>query len=226
MTQELRRFIYLDSEGISSLYAQLSELSEIERRASEQKKKSTSGKGLLRLKVFTGLFGGSAETELTQTRDSEALTERILIKKDEQKLVGIETALSEKGSLLDVNKVSVLAHIPVDNLPTFIRGELPLTTKGLYDKDIIKKVIDSQTVTFRLDIKDEFCSWPLIHMGGSLSKFMGVRVRENGTAIMGLTSHLAIILRAIESESINLGVLGQIHKNGSDLYIKPYAIWM
>ena len=47
MTEDLRRYIYLDSEGIRSLYAQLSELSERERRASEQKKKSTSVKSMM-----------------------------------------------------------------------------------------------------------------------------------------------------------------------------------
>jgi hypothetical protein len=226
MTQELRRFIYLDPEGIRSLYAQLSEFSERERRASEQKKKSTSGKGQLNLKVIAGLFGGSAETELTQSRDSEVLTERKLIKEDEQKLVEIETALSERGSLLEVNTINILAYISVDRLPAFIRGRLPLTTRGFYDKDTVKEVMDSQTVTFRLYITDKSCLWPLISMGGSLSKFIGVDVRENGTAIMGYTSHLAIMLRALESEPHDLGVLGQIHKTGSSLYIKPYAIWM
>ena len=226
MTQELRRFIYMDSEGIRSLYAQLSKLSERERRASEQKKKSTSGKGQLNLKVIAGLFGGSAETELTQTRNSEVLTERILIKEDEQKLVEIESALSEKGSLLEANTVNILAYIPIDHLPAFIRGRLLLTTRGFYDKDIVKEVLDSQTVTFRLDITDKFCLWPLIRMGGSLSKFTGAGVKENGTAIMGYTSHLAILLRALETDPLYLGVLGQIHKTGSSLYIKPYAIWM
>ena len=226
MTEDLRRYIYLDSEGIRSLYAQLSELSERERRASEQKKKSTSCKGQLNLKGIAAIFGGSVDSELTHTRDSEVLTERILVKEGEQKLAEIETALSEKGSLLEVNSVNILAYIHIGRLPAFIRGKLPLTTRGFYDKDVVEEVIDSQTVTLRLYITDSYCLWPDIRIGGSLSKFVGVGIRENGTASMGYTCHLAIMLRALESGPENLGVLGQIHKTGSFLYIKPYAIWL
>lgn len=225
MTLELRRFLYLDSKGINSLHSQLSEFSEKERQESEQKKKSTSGKGRLNLKIFAGILGGTGETELTQTGDSEVQTERSLVQGDEQKLVEVETALSKMDSLLEINRVHILANISIERLPAYIRGRLPLTTEGWYKGDIYTEVIKSQTVSFKLII-DEFSLWPDIRMGCSLSKFVDVTVKENGTAIIGLTSHLSIILRELERCPQFMGVFGQVHEAGSYLYIKPYAIWV
>lgn len=230
---KLRNFIYLDSKGIESLHAQLSELSEKERRTSEQENKSTSGKGKLVLNIIMGIFGGGGETELTQTRGSEAVTERILFKTDEQKLTDIENALSKEDSKEEFNIVTAedLAKMPAESCPIFIKGDLPFTTSKSYGTDIIEEINKTQNITFELDQKSPsgvFSIWGRILMGGSLIKFGGTgntvfNSAQNGR--IGEVGHLAIALRCMSEESKKLGVFGFIQKAGSNLYIKPYAIW-
>jgi hypothetical protein len=231
MTLELRRFLYLDSRGINSLHSQLSEFSEKERRDSEQKKKSTSGKGRLCLKIFSGIFNGTGETELTHTSDSEAQTERTLFKTEEQRLVEIETAISKIDSLLELKIVTVgkLAKISVESLPMFIKGKLPFTVKGSSDIDIVEEINNAQFITFELDqssLLEGFSLWPRISMGGSLSKFKDAQETGNGKWRIGLTSHLGIMLREFQIRPHNFGIFGQVQQTGSSLYIKPYAIWV
>lgn len=230
---KLRNFIYLDSKGIESLHAQLSELSEKERHTSEQENKSTSGKGRLALNIIMGIFGGGGETELTHTRGSEAVTERILFKTDEQKLADIENALSKKDSTEDFKIVTAdsLVKMTAESFPIFIKGDLHFTTSKSYGTDIIEEINKTQNITFELDQKSPsgvFSIWERILVGGSLIKFGGTgntvwEAAQNGR--IGNTSHLAITLRCMSEESKKLGVFGFIQKAGSNLYIKPYAIW-
>lgn len=43
----------------------------------------------------------------------------------------------------------------------------------------------------------------------------------------GLTSHLAVLLRATKGLDIKLGVFGHIYKLADSIYqIKPYAVWI
>ncbi|MDO8727913.1 MAG: hypothetical protein Q7J35_17825 [Candidatus Methanoperedens sp.] len=230
MTLELRRFLYLDSRGINSLHSQLSEFSEKERRDSEQKKKSTSGKGRLSLKIFSGILNATGETELTKTSDSETQTGKTSFKTEEQRLVEIETAIS-KIALLELKIVTVgkLAKISVESLPMFIKGKLPFTVKGSSDIDIVREINNAQFITFELDqssLLEGFSLWPRILMGGSLSKFKDSQETGNGKWRIGLTSHLGIMLREFQIRPHNFGIFGQVQQTGSSLYIKPYAIWV
>jgi len=58
-----------------------------------------------------------------------------------------------------------------------------------------------------------------------LSIFMDMGV-QNMVSFGGITSHLALLLRVTKGENIPLGVFGRIFKVADDcLQIKPYAVW-
>lgn len=230
MNDKLRRFLYVDSIGISSLYSQLSEFYEKERRVATHEKKATSGKGRFSTKFFVGIFGGSGEVESTHTRGLESQTEQILTKEAEQKLIEVESSLSKLGDLIEVNSVRILAQIASDKLPIFIKGILPVTIQTFqHSSNIIDEVIKSQTVALELDessLAEGWALWPHILMGGSLSKFVGSRDIGNGTYTIGYTSHLAVLLRSILHCSANIGIFGHIQQTAKNLYIKSYALWL
>jgi len=75
-------------------------------------------------------------------------------------------------------------------------------------------------------LEEGYSLWPHIMLGGSLSKFEGTRDTGDGTYTLGRTSHLAILLRCIEQDGTALNIVGHIERTGSNLYIKPYAIWL
>jgi hypothetical protein len=229
MVTELRHFYYLDSTGIHRLYNQLNEYNEKERRIKKQDNKSTSGKGNFISTISAGIFGLKGEGEKAHSQGSERITEKVLVKETEQELKKVEEYLDNQNSLLEVNNVKVLANIPVKRLPIFIRGSLPIIIPPpTSTSDIVKDVIKSQMVRFEIDqsaLSEEYSIWPHILMGGSLCKFESARDAGDGTCTLGYTSHLAVILRGFQQGGGSFGVFGHVEKTGSNLYIKPYAIW-
>lgn len=150
----------------------------------------------------------------------------------ENKLMEVEKILLNAESLVEIKSVKTIAKISEKKLPIFVTGRLPFTLQNnrniTVDFDVIQEVVSSQTIGLELDqsgLSEDYTLWHHIYMGGSLSKFVDAKNSDNGKYDMGRNSHLAVYLRGMMRNSQNLGLLGQVHKTGENLYIKPYSIW-
>ena len=221
-------YLYLDDDGIESLYAQTTDRVEVELTSSH----SNEGRGGIKLKagfgnLLTTLLGvkeASAETTLETVRGQiEAAKARLSIEHKLRRLTEFLSARNECiGELLTALEKAELGR------PIFVQVESKFDAPDFLPGGGGPAAINSSgAMVFRIgdhyDPSDQYFKRPHVDlvMTASLKKFP--RLKEG----MGGTSHEAVFFRGFGGKNISLGVFGYLIRLNSKAYqIKPYAIWL
>jgi hypothetical protein len=222
-------YIYLDPEGIESLYAQTTDRVEVELIRSS----SNEGRGEVALKVgfgnllsaLLGLKEAAAETKLETVRGQiEEAKGRLSV---EHKLLQLSEYLTKmKDCFEDLASAAESATRP--GQPVFIRVEAKFDVPDFFPAHGgVNAINSSRAMVFTIDSKYDpsetyfkKSSFSFI-MTASLDKFPRIR------GGMGNTSHEAIQFRGFLGKDVPLGVFGYlIRHNNTVCQIKPYATWL
>lgn len=226
-----RQFIYLDEQGIKSLFAQTVEGVETARKETTHRNLGAKISGKLSFKqallTMLGLPEAELKSELEGTRQrgleisTELSTEHILFRlienlpthEDTPVFGSFAEAAAKISGTTNETYVSVVDEF---DAPQFIFG------KGVSDVNkcgalILEKNIGGYSHNYN---DDYFKHNNRITLLASISKFP--RVREK----LGHTSHEGIYFRAYEGKKIPLGVFGSIREIPKAFQVKPFAIWM
>ena len=228
-TSPLLVYIYLDAQGIASLYAQTTDRVEIEFTEGH----SRQGRGEVGLKLgfgnllssLLGLREAGAETRLEELHghiDKAKTTLTVELKLQQQSdyltktrkcfgsLEDAANSISERGGGAYVRAIEKF------DAPDFQRGVGGITA-----------INSSGAVVFTLDPKydpsERYFKQGRFHfvMPASLKKFS----RCDG--YMGATSHDAIMFRGFSGRDIPLGLFGYVTRHSEiACQVKPYAIWL
>ncbi len=213
-------YIYLDKNGIESLFAQTADRVEVEIRTSTEKatnKKAGAKFGLG--KAIAALLGIEAGTEVEASKASKQLEEAKLALTVEHKLSRTQQYLSESNNLItslgtaidksSQNNTSIFINIREEfDLPQFIKGQ------GVMEAN------EDGAIMF--EIPEGLGLAKKVVMAASLSKFPRA---DNGR--LGSLSHEAIHFKGCSGREVLLHVFGYIRSLGNGVFqIKPYAIWL
>jgi hypothetical protein len=221
-------YIYLDVEGIESLYAQTTDRVEVELTSSHSKEghggiKLKAGFGNL-LTTLLGLKEASAATTLeTVHGEIEAAKARLSVEHKLQRLT--EFLSARKECIGDLRTALGKAEV---GRPIFVQVETKFDTPDFFPGGGGPVAINSSgAMVFRIDDhydpSDQYFKNPHVDlvMTASLKKFP--RLKEG----MGSTSHEAVFFRGFAGKAIPLDVFGYlIRLNSKACQIKPYAIWL
>lgn len=222
-------YLYMDDEGIESLYAQTTDRLETELTESRSKE----GRGDVELKVgfgnllatLLGLKEAAAATKLETVHGHiEAAKSRLSVEHKLERLS--EYLVKSRKCLQDIYEAAESATEP--GRPVFIRVEEKFDAPDFFaGGGGVDAINSSKAIVFTLGgryddsdryFKRQFFSFT---MPASLEKFR----RSKG--FMAETSHEAIAFRGLEGKEIPLGVFGYlIRYRGSVCQIKAYAIWL
>ena len=214
-------YIYLDREGIDSLYAQTT--ARLETQFVTERERNREGKVGLGAALKVLLFADArADAELSLSgRNLEQVTSTLSV---EQKLSGLIRYLNrfENEKYFDdiypaifqcsQRKMSVFINIETKfDLPQFYSGRIGV--------DIVNQ---EKVISFEISPSPS-TNQSRILMNASLNKF--TRMRSDGT--MGPIGHEATNFGERKGRDVPLGVFGSLNTLGGALYqIKPYAIWL
>jgi hypothetical protein len=222
-------YIYLDSEGIESLYAQTADRVEVE----IVKSSSTEGRGAVGLKAgfgnflttLLGLKEASAETKLETIRGQiEEAKSRLSV---EHKVSRLSEYLSISTNCFgDLASAAESATKPGQHV--FIRIETLFDVPDFFPGgDGVDAINSSRAIVFTInpsyDPSDTYFKRPVLSiiMTAGLDKF--TRLKHG----MGGTSHEAIQFRGLLGKDVPLGVFGYLLRHNERVcQIKPYAIWL
>ena len=230
-TQQVpRNFMYLDAEGIESLYAQIVDRIEVE--FIQTRKKAKSGEVGLKAafgSMLIGLLGlreVGGETKLGVGREQiEEAKLRLSVERKLSNLLGYLAkhkgddyfeSIQEAGEITSSQRRSV-----------YFRGEARFDAPDFYPgRSGVARVNEAEAILFVIEpvydaSESYFKKAPLrFAMSAGLQKFARLHGR------MGATSHEAIFFRGAMGKNINLGVFGQVsHISGNSLQVKPFVIW-
>ncbi len=231
------RYVYLDVEGIESLYVQIVELNICETIL----KQGTANKGKISGKLGLGKFLSTflnfadidVSPELERSSNAETSTKSTL--PPEHKLRDLLHHLSQVGEPSVFTDLDRAANYCRDsNEMVFLRISETFDAPQFYGGQGHVDVNESKTVMFEKNIcknKDTYvhndnyykrtkCTEIPIFMSSSLLKYPSYK---NGT--MGATSHEAVMFRAFDGFDIPLSLFGAFFYLQSFFQIKPYAIW-
>lgn len=212
-------YIYLDRDGIESLFAQTVDRVEVEiRQSTENAANEKAGAQIGLGKALAALLGIEIGARVEASKASKQLQEAKLALAVEHKLTRLQHHLHESGTLITelapaMDKSSqrtatlfVNLHESFD-LPQFASGKG--TEQANKDGAILFEIAGRQG------------KWKVV-MSASLSKFP---TAANGR--LGRVSHLAIHFQGSLGRGVPLHVFGYILSLGNGVYqIKPYAIWL
>lgn len=221
-------YIYLDRNGIESLYAQITDRLEvelIETRSSEGRGKVGLSAGFGNL--LTSLLGVKklgAETKLETMRGyiNEAKTKLTVEHKLQRLAEYLAKTKSCFGSLEDAASKSPIGEA------VYVNGVEKFDAPDFYPgRGGVKEINESGSMVFTIersyDPSDEYFK----KSGCSFVMTAGIRNFTRLSGYMGATSHEAIMFRGFGGSKIPLGVFGYIMRY-RDLacQIKPYALWL
>lgn len=228
-----RMYIYLDSEGIDSLYAQTVEKLETEFTQSQEHEKSGKVKANIgigkSLGVMLGLVDLGAETELYL--NGKQISEAKMCFTLEQKLSALMEYLeSVKGTeffehlpqaAIQAEKQSKGLFIKVVekfNMPQFFQGD-----------DGVSKINSDQSISFIIGQVNGDHEFPDTFKKTQYTFFMMASLNKMTRSREGMrpTGHDAIFFREFKGKDVPLNVFGYlIPLNKYTYQIKPYAIWI
>jgi hypothetical protein len=224
----LRVYLYLDREGIESLYAQTTDRIEVEFATT----KSKEGRGGTKLRVglgnllvsLLGIKEASTEMTLETVRGQiESAKTQLSIEHKLQRL--IEFLRVKDESFTELNEAVQAAEL---GQRVFVQIDIHFDSPDFYPTGGGHHAVNaSEALIFRIndryDPSDSYFKKPRFNlfMHASLKKIPGM---SDG---IGFTSHLALFLRGREGKDIRLGVFGYLVRlNATDFQLKPYAIWL
>ena len=224
--------MYIDAEGIDSIYAQIVTRVETEATSSRGRgrKSRISGSvglgeaigslfGLLHLK---GEAGADSSVESTDTIKTHLATE--------QKLREILESLSRLGEPTLFSDLANASNFSAENKDAvFVNLQTDFDAPQFYGGMGVQAVNKAQYVIFEKDMeynryydyRDDYFKKhriPVV-MSASLTKFPNCKGR------MGMTGHDAVFIRGHGGRQMPLHVFGSLFKLPEFCQIKPYAIW-
>lgn len=235
--KSIRNYIYIDEMGIDSIYSQLHDES-IEKMTVKQTKANTaSANASAGLSKFKQLFTASASVngELSKSTQYEKQITLTYEQKINQIIETLDTydnyytnlnTVTYKKSLdqnstfvnindtffsrLDFNSPEVFRYIQRSGYLEFEKGDMPISPNSKITYDI-----SCDTYNYH----DSY------YKDSRYRVVLSMSIDKMKTSYNGMTSHLAVALRAGKGK-IKLGVFGQI-RIVNDLYfqIKPFAVW-
>ena len=225
-----KQFIYLDEQGINSLYSQCVTALETEASVSMQNTVGATASAKITLKsLFAPLLGVGGEATVqaqgTQLKGTEVKTklstEQILSKLIEslsgQEGVGVSASIGDAAE-------RITGTVSEAYLSTVEAFDVP----QMYSSADASLIAESGVIMFERNISaisynqddDYFKKMHKTVMAASLTKFL----RSQG--VFNQTSHEAIYFRAFQGRAIPLGVFGTIRQLPGIYQIKPFALWM
>jgi hypothetical protein len=224
-----KRYMYLDVQGIDSLYSQIVTRTEIETITSRGIGRKTHISGKIGLGNAIGSLLGLLKIDGTAGTESSVNSEENVksIHSSEQKLNGLIEYLSrmdEYSLFTDLDSAS--EYLKENNDAVFINSKCNFDTPQFWKGDVDQINKDGNLLLTQgmnpfasNDDENVFRSMQLkLMMSASISKFPGC---QNG---MGATSHEALLLRGHKGTNIPLLVFGTFFRNPEYYQIKPYAI--
>jgi hypothetical protein len=194
----MRRFIYLDRDGLAGLSAQA----------------RATAKGSIRAiatRLMGSAFGSAQGRDVKSVRGDEAV-------------IHVEASLESRGELAHVASADQLIALIRRSTPVFLTGRLPFVIPYASGMDVISNVVRNQFAEFELRQNSEGSSLGArVMMGASLRKFTDAVQTDRGMAV-GMTGHTARAIRGAAAAATDIGVFGLLSKVGPDYYIKPFAI--
>ena len=231
-TQIPKRYLYIDKEGIRSLYAQTVERLEIEFTTQKNKSGKKRISGILDIGKALGNFlklvnlSGDAEYErmdgISYTSKSKVTAEQIL-----KELLEYLNKLGEPTIFADLLKATQYCSKNKDRV--FVVTETTFDVPQFYGENGVNTINCSKYILYEknmrptYDYSDKYykkVNDPKIVMSSSLSKYPNI-----GKKHMGHTSHEAIFFRGHKGENIPLKVFGIIFSLPNYFQIKPFSIW-
>lgn len=223
---KLIEYIYIDKEGIDSLVSQVtSELVESVRvEVSNRRAGAISGKVGLSdiMKEFMAADAGiSGETE------SVRVTEIVATQPYEAKIDMLVQYIANHGGLL-TNRLAICQN---KEFSGFVYLTLPFTAPQ-YHSDWLETVhVMKQSGYFTLRnglLPGEYNSDDSYYKSNKFDHhviLMNMNIQKMTTSL-SMTSHLAVWIRAMGGNDLDLGVFGRVRQLADSLYqIKPYAVW-
>jgi hypothetical protein len=221
-------YIYLDRNGIESLYAQITDRLEIELIQT----RSSEGRGGVGLtasfgNLLTSLLGVkklSAETKLEAVRGyiDQARTKLTI----EHKLQRLSEYLAKTekcfGSLEDALSKTAAGEV------VYVNGVEKFDAPDFYPgRGGVREINESGSIVFAIDRNYDPSDAYFKKVGCSLVMAASIRNFTRLSGRMGATSHEAIMFRGFRGSNIPLGVFGYVMRY-SDLacQLKPYAVWL
>lgn len=228
--EQIKQYIYMDVDGINSLYAQIVNEMTVERETETEKRTSGMVKGAFAVKAKE-LF--MTDVSLAGERESAHTLRQKTILTDEQKIQLLLDHISENENLIkDYNKIGETYQASNCNFVFFSTGFD--TTLDCADWSNAQQ----QIVTFGYipfykapseksdDYEYRDCYFKALAMSQTkVTMNLGIQ-NMCGYSSYGMTSHLSVMIRALKGHNIPLGVFGHIYRLAERLYqIKPYAVW-
>ena len=218
----LRRWMYLDHNGIVSLHDQVFQNRVIEqtRTLSKSSDKSLKGAG-----GFSA-FGSRLEVakEATSAEHYEIMEKTA--PSDERLLLELEAALATDGGIQRIAGAPGIAEVYAGGAATIVTGILRFRWAATYSNNPMLDAKKKQMVEFVLDREANADAGVLsvpVRMAGSLQKCADFRTLGDGSLSPG--SHLAFFLRELARDALPLGFFAQLQPWPRLIYLKPLAIW-
>jgi hypothetical protein len=218
----LRRFVYLDHEGITSLHSQVSQgqlLEHTKTFSSSKNKLGTGGVGANFWAVRGDISAsiGSSKGYTVSEKSAPA---------DENLLLGLEGFLAEHGALEQMSSIRAVAEVYAKGVNHFVTGVLRFRWAFTHSNDPVEDAIKKQMIEFTVD-RDSYDDGGMvglpIRLAGNLRKCVDRKNLHDGS--ISPTSHLAVFLRSLARGQSSLGFFAQMQPLPELIYLKPYAIW-
>lgn len=227
---ELKQYIYIDADGIDSLYAQIVNEVVIENEIETGKRSNGSAKGSFSARV----------NELFNT-DVNLIGEREVIHSSRQKtmipyeskiqllydyIIQHENLIDEyskiKGKYQTKKQNFVLFSSCFDTTLDCQNWENSMYQIGKYGYVPLYKAPSESFDGY--DYRDSYYKKSMMYQT-KITMNLGIQ-KMIGYSSYAMTSHLAVLFRSYRGKDIPLGVFGHIYRLAEDLFqIKPYAVW-
>jgi hypothetical protein len=185
----LRRWMYLDHEGIESLHGQITGALTVEQTKMLSSSMSRNGTGTIGFRAFgTGaaIEGGVSAQQQFQIFERSA-------PHDEKLLLDVESCLAGNGELEQVTRVRHLAEIFAKGQGAFVTGILRFRWASCFVSDPVDEATRKKMIEFEVDREANDDAGMLavpVRMSGNLQKCVGRKNLHDGS--VSPTSHFGV----------------------------------
>ena len=235
---DIKNYIYLDEQGIESLYAQLTDEIILEQRIKATKTNTGSIKAKAGLSgLFKDLF--SADIEAGGERTGSIDNEKTITYSYEQKLKKIIEITSETDNYYSSLYSATTPHPQSSSLTLINVFETFYSRLDFRSHEAFEYLYECGYLEFETGDRppseetkitysvpyDTYTYSDNYYKKSIYRVVMSMKLDKMRTSWRGMTSHLAVALRGSNGK-LKLGVFGQI-RNVDNLYfqIKPFAVW-
>jgi hypothetical protein len=223
-------YIYLDEQGVESLYAQTVDRFEVERSTTIEKAMVGRAGAAARLKNLLLKALGGPEVELSgEVSGSRRRTEQSRHAYTvEQKLADLTKALQRIGqAVLFLDLSEAARHIGRGGTRAYVRVEDQFNAPQFYFGDGTASVNESGYLILEKGGPDDYEYGDDYYKRSDLRVTLSASVSKMRMSAgrMAATGHMAVFLRGFKGRRIPMGIFGIMSATPDYFQIKPYAIW-